>query len=70
MPRSEAQKRADKKYINRLRKEGIKKQLNCTLDSADYYMIDNYCNEKNISKAKLVVNSIGYIIDNDIDIKK
>lgn len=46
MPRSEAQKRADKKYINKLRKEGIKKQLNCTLDFADYYMIDNYCNEK------------------------
>ena len=46
-----------------------------TADAADagytivYDFIDNYAKEKNISKASLIVKSIKYIADNDIDLK-
>ncbi len=45
------------------------KQLKANIKPADYQMIDDYCVENDISKAALIVNSIKYVIDNDIDIK-
>ena len=69
MPRSEAQKKADKLYRMKKLSDGTKKQINATLNIEDYNLIDNYCNTKNISKAQLIVKSIKYIIDNDIDIE-
>lgn len=68
MPRSEAQKRADKKYRQKKLNDGTKKQINATLDIDIYNMIDNYCKDNNISKAKLITNSIKYIIENNINI--
>lgn len=67
--KTEAQKKADKKYRMKKLHDGTKKQINATLDIADYQMIDDYCAENDISKAALIVNSIKYVIDNDIDIK-
>ncbi len=67
--KSEAQKRADRKYRMKKLSDGTKKQINATLDIADYRMIDDYCTANNISKASLIVNSIRYVIDNNIDIK-
>lgn len=68
MPRSEAQKQADKKYRNKKLKDGTKKQINATVNIADYDMIDNYCKNNNVSKASLILNSIKYCIDNNIDV--
>ena len=53
--RTDAQKKADKKYRNRKLNDGTKKQINATLDINDYAMIDNYCKNIGMSKAQLIV---------------
>lgn len=68
MPRSEAQKRADKKYERKRMQSGIIKQLQVKIASADYNMIDAYCKNNNVSKAKFVVGACKYCIDNNIDL--
>ena len=45
------------------------KQLKANIKPTDYKLIDDYCTANNISKASLIVNSIRYVIDNNIDIK-
>lgn len=57
MPRSEAQKKADKLYRNKKLNDGSKKQINATLDIDDYNIIDTYCKQSNTSKAQLIVNA-------------
>ena len=55
--RTDAQKRADKKYRNRKLNDGTKKQINATLDINDYDIIDNYCKNSGMSKAQLIVEA-------------
>lgn len=55
MPRSEAQKKADKKYRMKKLSDGTKKQINATLDIQDYILIDTFCNDNKISKAAFIV---------------
>lgn len=55
--RTEAQKRADKKYRNRKLNDGTKKQINATLNIDDYAMIDDYCKNSGMSKAQLIVEA-------------
>lgn len=55
--RSEAQKKADKRYRTKKLSDGTKKQINATLDIDDYNLIDNYCNDIKVSKAQLIVNA-------------
>ncbi len=50
MPKTEAQKRANKKY-----KAKTYKNLQAAVRKADYEMIDTYCKKTGISKAKLIV---------------
>ena len=66
--RTEAQKKADKKYRNKKLNDGTKKQINATLNIDDYNTIDSYCKNNDISKAQLIIKSVMYIIDNNIDI--
>lgn len=68
MPKSEAQKKADKKYRYKKLKDGTKKQINATLNISDYDYIDNYCKNNNISKARLIVSACRYCIENNIDL--
>ena len=56
------------KASNKYNKENYKK-IQANIKPSDYQMIDDYCAENDISKAALIVNSIKYIIDNNIDIK-
>lgn len=67
--RSEAQKKADRKYRMKKLSDGTKKQINATLDIDDYNMIDAHAKKMNISKAALLVESVKYIISHDIDLK-
>ncbi len=67
--RSEAQKKADKKYRQKKLTDGTKKQINATLDIGDYNMIDDYCKVNDMSKASLIVNAVKYCIENDINLK-
>ena len=53
--RTDAQKKADKKYRNKKLTDGTKKQINATLDINDYDIIDNYCKNSGMSKAQLIV---------------
>ena len=53
--RTDAQKKADKRYRNKKLTDGTKKQINATLDINDYAMIDNYCTNSGMSKAQLIV---------------
>ena len=55
------------KASNKYNKENYKK-IQANIKPSDYQLIDDYCTANNISKASLIVNSIRYVIDNDIDI--
>ena len=66
--RSEAQKKADKKYNEKVRY--VKNHpLNVTISVDDYKLIDDFCKNNCMSKASLVVKAIKYCIENDIDLK-
>lgn len=67
--RSEAQKKADKKYRYKKLADGTKKQINATIGTEDYSLIDNYCRNNDMSKASLIVKAIRYCIENNIDLK-
>ena len=68
MPKSDAQKKADKKYRYKKLKDGTKKQINATLNIDDYNYIDIYCKNNNISKARQSVGACRYCIENNIDL--
>ena len=59
--RTEAQKRADKKYHEKTYKTFT---VNAKFD--EYATIEKYCQEKSISKAQLLLKAAMYIIDNNI----
>ena len=67
--RSEAQKKADKKYRYKKLADGTKKQINATISAEDYELIDNFCKDNDISKAQFIIKSCKYIIENNIDLK-
>lgn len=67
--RSEAQKKADKKYRQKKLSDGTKKQINATLDIEIYNMIDEYCKSNDISKASMIANAVKYCIENNIKLK-
>ena len=67
--RSEAQKKADKKYRYKKLADGTKKQINATIGAEDYSLIDDYCRNNDMSKASLIVKAIRYCIENNIDLK-
>ena len=66
--RSEAQKKADKKYSDKVRYTK-NRPLNVTVSVEDYNTIDEHCKKQDISKAKFIVAACKYIINNDIEIK-
>ena len=61
--RTEAQKRADKKY-----KDKTYKTFTVNAKIADYEKIVTYCNSKGISKAQLLLKAALYVIDNNISV--
>ena len=63
--RTDAQKKADKKYRNKKLTDGTKKQINATLDINDYDIIDNYCKNSGMSKAQLIVVACKEYIKNN-----
>ena len=70
MARSDAQKRADKKYKQKKIAEGSQRQFNVTLRGEDYNMIDDYCKQISMSKAACIVAAVKYCMDNDVDLKQ
>ncbi len=60
---SEAKIKANARYNKK-----TYKQLKANVKFADYDMIEDYCNNNNISKAKLIINSIKYCINNNINV--
>ena len=63
--RTDAQKKADKRYRNKKLTDGTKKQINATLDINDYDIIDNYCKNSGMSKAQLIVDACKEYIKNN-----
>ena len=59
--RTDAQKRADKKYH-----EKTYKTFTVNAKIAEYEKIEKYCQDKSISKAQLLLKAAMYIIDNNI----
>ena len=66
--RSEAQKKADKKYSEKVRYTK-NRPLNVTVAVDDYNTIDEFCKNNGISKAQFIVKSCKFIIKNNIDLK-
>ena len=64
LSRSEAKKRADKKYRTKILHNGTKKQINATLNIDDYNMINDFCNNMEISKAAFITGACRYVIEN------
>ena len=63
--RTDAQKKADKRYRNKKLTDGTKKQINATLDINDYDIIDNFCKNSGMSKAQLIVAACKEYIKNN-----
>lgn len=61
--RSDAQKRAEKKY-----KEKTYKTFSVNARTSDYEKIDAFCAENNISKSQLLLKSALYCIDRKINL--
>ena len=59
--RTDAQKRADKKYHEKTYKTFT---VNAKFD--EYATIEKYCNDNNISKNKFLLSAAAYVIDNNI----
>ncbi len=66
--RSEAQKKADKKYNEKVRYTK-NRPLNVTVAVDDYNVIDEFCKNNEISKAQFIIKSCKYIIENNINFK-
>ena len=62
--RTEAQKRADKKYHEKTYKTFT---VNAKFD--EYEKIEKYCNDNNISKNKFLLSAAAYVIDNNIKLQ-
>lgn len=60
---SESKIKANNKYKNKMLKNGSIKQLNLTLKSDVYNMIDNYTKLTNISKAQLITDAVKEYIE-------
>ena len=59
--RTDAQKRADKKYHEKTYKTFT---VNAKFD--EYATIEKYCNDNNISKNKFLLSAAAYVIDHNI----
>lgn len=70
MSRTEAQKRADKKYRAKKMHDGTKKQLNVALNIDDYNMINDFCNNMEISKPSFITGACRYFIENQISVSE
>ena len=62
--RTDAQKRADKKYH-----EKTYKTFTVNAKISEYAIIEKYCNDNNISKNKFLLSAAAYIIDHDIKLQ-
>ena len=63
MARSEAQKKADKKYH-----DTHLKSFTVNAKISEYHMINQYCETKSMSKSKMLLESAKYVINNEIDL--
>lgn len=54
-------------YMREYRKRKTFKQLKVDIKPEDFTIIDNYCKDMGISKAKFIVKCCKYCIDHDID---
>lgn len=70
MSRTEAQKRADKKYRAKKMHDGTKKQLNVALSADDFNMIDDFCKSMEISKPAFITGACRYFIENQIPVSE
>ena len=65
MPRSDAQKKADAKYHAK-----TFKAFTVNAKISDYEIINDYCNNNDISKTKFLIAAAMYCIDNQITFDK
>ncbi|BFK56791.1 hypothetical protein I2400191J7_18010 [Ruminococcus bicirculans (ex Wegman et al. 2014)] len=54
-------------YMREYRKRKTFKQLKVDIKPEDFIIIDNYCKDIEISKAKFIVKCCKYCIDHDIN---
>lgn len=70
LSRTEAQKRADKKYRAKKMHNSTKKQLNVALNVDDFNMIDDFCKSMEISKPSFIAGACRYVIENQIPVSE
>lgn len=64
--RSEARKRADKKYQQKILAEGKKKRILMEVKPEDFDMVNEFTKKVNMSRTQAVLHAVRYCIDNDI----
>lgn len=68
MPTSDAQKKASKKWTEKMLKNGSIKQFKVQIKSEVYQMIDSYCKTTNISKAQFLKDAaVEYISQHPVE---
>lgn len=64
--KTEAQKRAQKKYQNKARAEGKQAQLNVTVTPEEKTLIDKAAADAGLSRPRLLVAAVKYCVDNGV----
>lgn len=66
MPRSEAQKRADKRYKEKILSQGMKKRFIVEVKPKDFDMIADFTKTVGISRTQAILHAVKYCMENDV----
>ncbi|MBQ9948650.1 MAG: hypothetical protein IJO91_09710 [Oscillospiraceae bacterium] len=66
--KTEAEKRAQRKYQNKMRQNGQMAQLNISMSSDDKLFIKENAEKNRLSQAQFVLKACRYCVDNNIQL--
>lgn len=67
MPRSEAQKRADKRYKEKILSQGMKKRFIVEVKPKDFDMIDGFTKTVGMSRTQAILHAVKYCMENNVN---
>ena len=67
MPRSEAQKRADKRYKEKILSQGMKKRFIVEVKPKDFDMIADFTKTVGMSRTQAILHAVKHCMENNVD---